>query len=270
MVCLAFAFGVAFVSRRASLVRPAVRQAEIHDVVARRSEVSVDVLARKFDASPETIRRDLTVLADAGLVQKIHGGARGIVPQAEGEFASRLRRNALAKRRIGEAMADLVQPHTTLFMDTGSTTLICAEALSRIKNLTIVTNSTGIAQAFYKGRGGADIYLLGGAYRGGNAQTVGGAVIRQIADYRADMAILTVGAIDGQGATDFSNHEAEVGRAMIKASSALTLVVDRSKFNRSAGFKLCGLSEIDTLVTDQAPDAALLAHLEQIRVEVCA
>ena len=255
-------------NRRPTFIRPGVRQAEIRDLIVKRGEISVDALVEKFDTSAETIRRDLTALADAGHIRKIHGGARAIAPQGEGAFGLRLRRNALAKHRIAEKLIDLVVPHTTLFMDTGTTNLICAEVLSRVKNLKVITNSSRIAEAFATGRGGADVYLLGGRYRDDNAQTVGGTTIRQIADYRADMAILTVGTLDGQGAMDYSSHEAEVARAMIKASNSLTVVADRSKFMRTTAFGVCDLAEIDRLVCDQMPDGGLEEHLKQADVEV--
>jgi len=255
-------------SRRAVSLRPAVRQAKISELVAKRGEATVESLSDAFDTSAETIRRDLTVLAEAGQLRKVHGGARSFEPRGEGEFDARLRRNALAKRQIAEKLADLITPHMTLFLDTGSTTLICAQVLARIKNLTVITNSTRIADTFVAGRGGAAVYLLGGRYRGDNAQTVGGEVISQIGSYHADMAILTVGAIDAGGGMDFSNHEAQVARAMIKAAKTLTVVVDHSKFSRRASFGVCGLGEIDTLVTDRAPDAAMSAALALAKVEV--
>lgn len=256
------------VSRRGIVVRPAIRQAEICEAVSKHGEVSVEVLAQKFNTSAETIRRDLTVLADAGQVRKIHGGARAVAPLGEGAFAARLRHAAPAKRRIAETLAGLVLPGMTVFLDTGSTTLICAERLSRIKNLTVITNSTRIAEVMAKGRGGAVVYLLGGRYRGDNAQAVGGIAIEQIRQYRADMAILTIGAIDAQGASDFSSDEADVARAMIKASSRLTVVADHSKFNRSAAFQVCRLERIDALVSNQPAGAALMDRLKQAGVTV--
>ena len=156
----------------------------------------------------------------------------------------------------------------TVFLDTGTTTLICAERLARIKNLTVITNSAQIAEVFAKGRGGADIHLLGGRYRGDNAQTVGGACIAQIGEYQADMAIITVGAIDGGGVTDFSSQEADVARAMIKASSTLTVVADHSKFDQTARFRLCDLEQLSALVTNQPPEARLRDQLRRASVEV--
>lgn len=253
---------------RGGSVRPAVRQAEICEEVSKTGEVSVEALVQKFNASAETIRRDLTVLADAGQVRKIHGGARAIEPQSEGAFASRLRHAAPAKRRIAEALVDLIRPHMTVFLDTGTTTLICAERLSSFNNLTVVTNSARIAQTLVDGRGGVTVFLLGGQYFGDNAQTVGGAVIEQIATYRADMTILTIGAIDGRGASDFSSHEADVARAMIKASASVTVVADHTKFNQKATFRVCKLKQIDALVTNRPLETVLAGQLEHTNIVV--
>jgi DeoR family glycerol-3-phosphate regulon repressor len=67
---------------------------------------------------------------------------------------------------------------------------------------------------------------------------------------------------------DFSNHEAEVARAMIVSAINLRVLVDHSKFNRSASFRLCPLADIDQLVVDKSPDADLLGALETSGVEV--
>lgn len=252
-------------------MRPALRQAKIYDLVSQRGSVSVEVLAGEFDASAETIRRDLSVLADAGQLRKVHGGARAMAPapqQGEGVFEARMRRNALAKRVIAEKLAGVIAPRQTIFMDTGSTTLICAQAIARIKKLTVITNSTGIAATMAEGSGGADVYLLGGRYRRDNAQTVGGTTLAEIASYRADIALLTIGALDAGGAMDFSKYEAEVARAMANAAAQVTLVADHSKFNRSAPFQVCDLGAINRLVSDKPPEAALANALASAEIEL--
>lgn len=249
-------------------MRPGVRQAEICELLTRREEVSVENLAQKFDTSLETIRRDLTVLADKGKIRKFHGGARRILPQGEGEFGIRLRRNGLAKRLIAEKAVKLVLPHQTIFMDTGSTTLICAEEIARIKNLTIITNSTHIAAVFAKGAGGADIYLLGGAYRDGNAQTIGPTAIDQIDHYRADHAFITVGAIDERSFMDYSNHEAQIATAMIKVSSETTILADHTKFNRTASFRVCDLDQVARIVSDRVLDPQMHKACQNAGLEV--
>ncbi|HIP22851.1 MAG TPA: DeoR/GlpR transcriptional regulator [Rhodobacteraceae bacterium] len=247
---------------------PSIRQAGIHELVTKRGEASVDLLAAKFGTSSETIRRDLTVLANAGQLRKVHGGARAAASHVEGGFDARMRRNPLAKHLIAEKVARLIKPRQTLFIDTGSTTLICADALAKIKNLTIITNSTRIAATFAAGSGGADVYLLGGLYRGDNAQTVGAGTINDIASYQADFAILTAGAINHAGMMDFSKQEAMVAEAMAAASARVIALADHSKLNKRASFKACDLEGINTLVSDRAPDGALTQSLHTASVEI--
>lgn len=254
---------------RRTSIKPSIRQARIVELVSEQSAVTVEGLAVDFNISPETIRRDLSVLADAGRIRKVHGGARPARLQEEGPFDDRMNRNALAKRIIAEKVVRLVSPHQTIFLDTGSTTLICAEALARIDNLTIITNSCRIAATFASGSGGADVYLLGGLYRADNAQSVGAITVEEVGRYNADCAILTVSAIDACGAMDFSHEEAQVARAMIASASRVAVVADSTKFNRRTVFNVCELSQIDTLVVDTPPfDDDLAGAISAAEIEV--
>jgi DeoR family glycerol-3-phosphate regulon repressor len=255
-------------TRKRKLMSPSIRQASVREFVSKRGEASVDQLALKFDTSSETIRRDLTALADAGQLRKVHGGARAIAPRGEGGFEARMRRNTLAKHMIAEKTAKLIKPGQTLFLDTGSTTLICAEALAKIKNLTVITNATRIAAVFAAGSGGATIYLLGGLYRGDNAQTVGAGAVAEVGSYQADIAILTAGAVNCAGMMDFSKQEAMVAKAMAAASKSVIALADHSKLSKRAPFKACDLADINFLISDRAPDDALTQSLSAAGVEI--
>lgn len=253
---------------RKSSVRPGVRQAEIAELIAKHGKASVEELAARFATSAETIRRDLGVLADMGQVRKIHGGARAIDVREEGPFDERMKCNAASKRIIAEKALRLVVPRQTLFIDTGSTTLVCADVLARVKDLTVITNSVRIAQTFAQGTGGSRVFLLGGQFSLDNSQTVGPATVNEINGYQVDHAILTVGAIDATGVMDYSHDEAQVARAMIGSASQVSVVVDHSKFGKTAPFRVCGLDQIDQLVVDVEPDDALGRALASSQVEV--
>lgn len=247
-------------------MRPGIRQAKICELVNRRGEVSVEEMAERFSASPETIRRDLSALAEAGRLRKVHGGARAPAVPEEGVLRARMRQNLLAKQLIAEKAAGLVRPGMVLFVDTGSTTLIAARELARIRRLTVITNSTQIADVFATGAGAAEVILLGGRYRHENAQSVGAETIAQVGLYSADMALLTIGALDTRGATDFSSREAQLARAMIANAEACTLLVDHSKLGKRAPFRVCRLDQVATLVTDRAVEESLKESLKENRV----
>ena len=250
-------------------MRPVERQARIIDLVRTRGRVTVDELVRDFSISAETIRRDLTLLATTGKIQKIHGGAVPPRDFGEGAFAQRMRQNTAAKRLIARQTHRLVSPGDTLFIDTGSTTLAMAEELNRIDDLTIVTNSTAIARVISSANESARVYLLGGAYSEDNRQTCGAMAISQLDGFHGDLSIITVGAVAaGVGVMDYNAAEAEIAAAMIARSDRTVILADASKFDRVAPFVVASFDRIDNLVCDSAPTVALAASLEQAGVKV--
>lgn len=252
-----------------AVLKPSVRRARIAELVRKRGSVTVEALAAMFGASHETIRRDLGHLAEAGAVQKVHGGAKQPRRREEGAFRERMTRNEAAKRMIAAKTARLISAGETIFIDTGSTTLICAEEAARIAGLTVVTNSTRIAHTFAGGEGRSRVFLIGGQFDGDNGESTGPIAIAQIQAFHADHAILGIGAIDARaGATDISFEEAQIARAMIDNADRLVLLADGSKFDRRAAFAVCPLERIDHLVTDRPPDGPLAAALAAAAVGV--
>jgi DeoR/GlpR family transcriptional regulator of sugar metabolism len=241
---------------------PKQRRCEIADLVSRTGQITVEALADAFDVSLETIRRDLSKLAETGALQKIHGGAKPLQLHAEGSFDERMAEDANAKVRIAEKLSFIVEPGETIFIDTGSTTLICAEELAKIDRLTVITNSLRVAQVVGRAAG-AKVYLLGGSFSGDNAETAGAMVIEQIARFRADRAILTVAALDTDaGAMDSDFDEAQVARAMMAHAHQTVVLAHGSKLGRRAAFQICRLDEVDMLVCDQSPDNRFKQALE--------
>ena len=244
------------------------RQAKVVEIIRKKERASVDDLAALLGISRETIRRDLTSLADSGKIQKIHGGATLPRVFGEGSFRQRMSDNAEAKARIAAAACGLFAEGETLFVDTGSTTLYFAEKLSEVSGLTVVTNSTGIASAMSSTPGNRT-FLLGGEFSADNRQTVGTMVAAQIRSFRAHHAVLTIGALDGRtGAMDYNIEEAQVARAMIEQSESLTILSDSSKFDAVASFEVCTLAQIDRLVCDTAPPGNLGKALADAGVDI--
>lgn len=232
-------------------MKPHERQPQIEAIIRREGEVSVDMLAARFDVSSETIRRDLGTLAERGRVQKVHGGARRPFLIAEPSHGERQGTAAEAKVQIGRKLGRAVAPGETIFIDTGSTTLAAADALAAIPGLTIITNSCRLAERLGQAGSDASIHLLGGLYGADNAQTTGNAVIAQLQYFRADRAILTVAAIDPAiGAMDASLDEAEIARAMIRNARTLTVLADATKFGRQAAYAVCDTDQIDLIISD--------------------
>lgn len=253
-------------------MRPSIRRDAIVEIVEREKQITVEGLAAKLDASRETIRRDLTSLDAEGLIQKYHGGARvrPLMERAaigEGRFRTRLSENRDAKRAIARAAVNLFANGDTLFIDTGSTTVLFAEELARLSDLTVITNSTAIAESLTRAEQRHRVYLIGGEFAPDASETVGALAIEQIKRFNAQHVVLTVGAVQTSGILDFDLKEAEVARAMIEQSQTVTVLADNSKFGRAGVFQVAPLETIDRIVTDAQLPVKLGEALGSANVE---
>ncbi len=245
------------------------RQAKIVEYVRNKERVSVEELASLLYISRETIRRDLTDLANVGKIQKIHGGATLPHGYGEGSFQQRMSENVEAKAKIAQAALNLFAEGETIFIDTGSTTLYLAEKLWEKSGLTIITNSTAISKIVSNSSEKNKVFLLGGEFNADNQQTIGTMVTAQIRSFRAHHCVLTVGALDKRsGAMDYNIEEAQIGRAMIEQAQSITVLLDSSKFNQLASFEVCSLAMIDRLICDNMPPKPLLDALNEANVKV--
>lgn len=250
-------------------MKPNERQLKITDIIRREGRITVDELAVTFKSSPETIRRDLSILALSGKVQKIHGGAKSSSLQGEGEFQQRMSRNVAAKRYIAEKASKLISSGDTLLINAGSSTVIFAEELTKISNLTIVTSSLDIAKVMGVNKNGTKVFLLGGEYSRDNQQTLGAIAILQLQQFHVQHVILPIGCIDASvGFTDFDASDVAVAQAMISHADHSIVLADSSKFNHTAPFVLGKLDQVDRLVTESLPDKNLLGALRKSCVEV--
>jgi len=250
-------------------MNPSQRRNEIVNIIRERKRVHVDELAELLCISRETIRRDLTELERSGKVQKFHGGATLPMVTGEGPFRERMGENVLAKVAIADKAFGLIRPGTTLFIDTGSTTLYFAERLCETRNLTIVTNSIEIARITAEGNTSNQVFLLGGEFHSDNRQTVGSITIEQIHAFRAHHAVLTIGALDGRtGVMDFNINEARIAQTMIMQAESVTILADANKLGRIASFKVCDLDQITSLVCDRMPDEPLSRQLTEAGVRI--
>lgn len=245
------------------------RQEKIVEYVRNKERVSVEELASLLGISRETIRRDLTDLANVDKIKKIHGGATLPPSYGEGSFQQRMSENVDAKVKIAQAALKLFSNGETIFIDTGSTTLYLAERLWELSGLTIITNSTAISKVTCNSSTENKVFLLGGEFNADNQQTIGTMVTAQIRSFRAHHCVLTVGALDKRsGAMDYNIEEAQVARAMIEQSQSITVLLDSSKFNQLASFEVCSLAAIDRLICDKTPPKPLLEALNKANILV--
>lgn len=253
-----------------------MKQAPRHDEIVRlvhgKGEVSVDDLATTLQVSRETIRRDLTNLDAMGKLRKFHGGARlrsnlKDDPTAEGPFALRMIEHADAKRRIAQRAASLLNAGDAIFIDTGSATLLLAEALVNAPPLVIITNSWRIA-ATVAANADHEVFLIGGSYDADAGESLGQFAVEQVRKFRAQHAFLTVGAIDESAIMDFDAREAEIAQAIMERVNMVTVLADSSKFGKPAIFEVAPLKSVNRLICDEFPDSPVSRAILAAGIEV--
>jgi DeoR family glycerol-3-phosphate regulon repressor len=244
------------------------RQSDLLRAVRERGSAALAELAREFNVSQETIRRDVRRLAAEGQVLKRHGNVA--IPHLVGEapFERRLRENAEAKRAIARRAAEFVQDGDSVMLDTGTTTSIFARELLKRANLTIITNSSDIARTLATVNGNR-VYMAGGELNGDNGAAFGPSAINFVEQFRAKHAMVTIAALNADlGPMDSHLAEAEFARMVLSRGENRTILTDCSKFDRIALIKVCEFEDFDRLVTDAAPPSALASRLAAAGIAV--
>lgn len=209
-------------------------------------------LAASLGVSDETIRRDIRYLAERGLVRKVHGGVALPDPLRETAFRQRMGERTQAKRAIARAAAALIAPGETVILDTGTTTAYVAQAMTELRDLLVVTNSTDIARTLAGGQGNR-VYMACGELRADDGAVLGHHAISYVRQFQAHSAILSIGALDPLiGLMDHHVAEADFSTAVIAHAERAIVVADHTKFARRAPVRFAGLDQIDVVVTDRA------------------
>ncbi len=228
-----------------------LRQSEILDLARADGRVLVEDLAARFGVTLQTIRRDLTDLADAGRLERVHGGAVLHARVANIGYAERRQMNAGAKAAIARACAARIPDNSSLFLNIGTTTEAVARELLGHRNLTIVTNNLNIANILAESES-CDVIVAGGVLRRSDGGLVGDLAKEAIEAFKVDHAIIGTSALDADGdLLDFDSQEVRVSRAIIRQARRTFLVADHTKLARAAPVRIASLSEIDTLFTDR-------------------
>lgn len=229
---------------------------------------SIQDLADAVGASLATVRRDLQILEDGGVIDRAHGGAR----IAEGSsvelaFQEREKRQLSAKRAIANAAYERLVPRTAIFLDAGTTVLQLAK-LIRINPmpLRIFTNGLIVAQEFLN-IPTLEVTLLGGQLRSENASMVGPLAEAMLEAIWFDQLFLGASAISPDGSIySVDSAEASLNRCMLTRSSDRYVLADSSKFGTTATYKVAPLSGAK-LITDAAMSSEWRARLAETSVE---
>lgn len=244
------------------------RHPEILEIARREGRVTVEDLAGRFGVTLQTIRRDLTELAEAGRLERVHGGA--VLPSTTTniEYEERRSLNAEAKARIAEACVEAIPHDVSIFLNIGTSTEAVARALGHHRGLLVVTNNMNVA-AILASNVECKVILTGGELRASDGGLIGSVAEATIRQFKFDFAVIGCSALDVDGdILDYDIQEVGVSQTILRQARKTMLVADYSKFSRTAPARIASLREIDTMVTDQPPPAEVLSSCKEWNTEI--
>ncbi len=206
-------------------------------------------LTEKLNTSIVTVRKDLTLLENRGLLRRTRGGAVKTKKFYHGLALSEKEKiNLEEKMRIVKEAAKLITDGDAIILDSGSTTGLLAREIKTRKNLTVITNALNIAYELLDSE--VEVILLGGNLIKDGLTIAGPLTNSMLKKLSANKVFLGVDGIDFSiGLTTPRIEEAQTSREMMRVSGDVVLLADSSKFGRRSLGVISKVEEIDILVT---------------------
>ncbi|WP_433242235.1 DeoR/GlpR family DNA-binding transcription regulator [Streptosporangium sp. CA-135522] len=229
------------------------RQQAILERVRSSGGVRVADLVRELGVSDMTIRRDLEVLAERGLVEKVHGGATAAGPGSTEEpgFAAKSMRQQAEKEAIAQHAAALVRPGTAIALSAGTTTWTLAHFVIDVPDLTVITNSIRIADVFHRSPRTDRTVVLTGGVRTPSDALVGPVAVAAIRRLHVDTLFLGVHGMNARaGFTTPNLLEAETDRELVASAHRLVVPADHTKWGTVGISTIAELAQAHVVITD--------------------
>lgn len=248
---------------------PAERRKTILELIETQNSISVVELSKVLGVSDMTVRRDLRILSNNGLLERVHGGAvsrRG--RSYEPPYFIREKESSQHKELIAKKAASLIRQGDSIALDVGTTTLELARAMAHIPNLSVITASLRIANVLVDSPN-MRLFLTGGLVRQQELSLVGYIAERTYHEFHVDKAFVGVGGIHPEtGLTEYNLEDAQVKKSMIANADQVIVVADSRKLGETCFAFIAPLSRVDILVTDADAVPEFITQFQSHDVEV--
>jgi DeoR family transcriptional regulator, glycerol-3-phosphate regulon repressor len=231
----------------------AARHEHIEKLVKERGFVTIAALSQQLAVTVQTIRRDLAEMSDAGRITRFHGGA-GLASSIQNiEYSDRKVLNIREKEKIARLLAQHIPPHSSLFINIGTTTEAVARALLNHEGLRFITNNLNVA-ALLAASSAPKMIVTGGVIRNRDGGIVGQAACDMIGQFSVDFGIIGISGIDTDGTLlDYDYDEVRAAQAIMRNARKVFLVADHTKFGRRPMVRLGSITPVSALFTDLPP-----------------
>ena len=245
------------------------RHQHIINKLQHEGQVQVVDLCDELKVSSVTIRKDLKLLEDKGLLFRTHGGATQHNPYTVDRSVNEKEKiQASEKNSIGAAATKLIAPNDSILIASGTTVLALAKNIKPLENLTVITSALPVALELIR-HPEIEVLQLGGLLRKNSSSVAGPYSESILADFSCSKLFLGVDGIDLEfGLTTTNVMEAHLNRQMINISQKTIVLADSTKFGKRGFGRICGFEDIDQVITDKGISEHIIKSLEGMGVKV--
>jgi len=231
--------------------------------------VNVNELSEEFNVSLVTIRKDLKQLEEKKLLFRSHGKAIPANPYIT-EHPVNFKKNihTKEKNKIAMAAAKTLDANDSIIIASGTSVIEFAKHITPVKGLTVLTASLNCAIILAEHKD-IEVMQLGGMVRSSSSSVVGSIGEKMLTEFTFTKLFLGVDGIDlAFGLTTTNSMEASLNKEMIKAAHKIIVLADSSKFNKKGFGRICGLDEVDQIITDSNIDNNTKKQIIELGVEL--
>ncbi|MEW8973281.1 MAG: DeoR/GlpR family DNA-binding transcription regulator [Tissierellaceae bacterium] len=232
------------------------RLTEMEEYIIEHEHVRLDTLAKVFNISLNTVRRDIDEIIQNGKVSKVYGGVTSNVqPNKLISYNIRYEKQAQLKDIIAKKASSFIQDNDTIFLDSGSTTVHIMKYISHVKDLIVVTNNMAILEIYKNNiHENMKLILLPGEYNLNTNSIVGGIPSNYMLNYNFSKCFMAATALSSSGdVTNSSVDEFQIKKNALLKSDSTFLLIDSSKYDNASFLTYANIAEFNYIVSDKAP-----------------
>ncbi|HAS58328.1 MAG TPA: transcriptional regulator [Algoriphagus sp.] len=231
--------------------------------------VTVSDLAKAMDVTMVTVRKDLKVLEDKGLLYRSHGSATSVSPYVSDRSVQVKKLEQVEeKSKIAEKALAYIEDQEAIIIGSGTTVVALAQAIPRNKPLTVLTAAMNVTLALMDMQD-VELVQLGGVVRKSSSSVVGHYAEEMLQSFACSKLFLSVDGISLEhGLTTSNMMEAHLNAQMIQSVQKTIILADSRKFGRKGFGKICELEDIDVIITDSGMPEIYREKLEEKGIEL--
>lgn len=247
----------------------AERHKFILDRLKKEGFVNVADLSREMNVTTVTVRKDLKLLEDKGLLFRSHGSATPVSPYVNDlPVNEKTFMQVDEKASIASLAVEMIAEDEAIIIGSGTTMLALAKAIPKNMKLTVLTGAMNVNMSLLD-HPNVEVLQLGGVVRKSSSSVVGHYAEEMLFNFACSKLFLGVDGISPEfGLTTSNMMEAHLNAKMIKSAQRTIVLTDSSKFGRKGFGKICDIDDIDVVVTDENIPDGFKKQLEERGIEV--